>query len=435
MSYETLLEKINSKTVVASVIGLGYVGLPLAIEMAKSGLQVIAIDIDKVKIQKLKNGISYVVDIDQDELTNLVKTNKLIPTTDFSMIAGVDTVSICVPTPLRKTKDPDISYINSAVEQIKKYMHKNLLIILESTTYPGTTEEIIEKELSSLGFNAGKDYWLCFSPERVDPGNPEYCIKNTPKVIGGTTEQCSTLAKTLYGMFIDTIVTISSTKAAEMVKLLENTFRAVNIALVNEMTLMCSRMGIDVWEVIDAAATKPFGFMSFFPGPGIGGHCIPLDPMYLSWKAKMYDFYNRFIELASDINGNMPYFVLSKFADILNQHGRCIKGTKILILGVAYKKNIDDVRESPALEVYEMLKRKEAVVEYSDPFVETFKDKEGNFVHSVELTQQKLLEADCVILLTNHSLYNYNWIFQNSKLVFDTRNAFKNVRSKNIYKL
>ena len=435
MSYETLLEKINSKTVVTSVIGLGYVGLPLAIEMAKSGLQVIAIDIDKVKIQKLKNGISYVVDIDQDELTNLVKTNKLIPTTDFSMIAGVDTVSICVPTPLRKTKDPDISYINSAVEQIKKYMHKNLLIILESTTYPGTTEEIIEKELSSLGFNAGKDYWLCFSPERVDPGNPKYCIKNTPKVIGGTTEQCSTLAKTLYGIFIDTIVPISSTKAAEMVKLLENTFRAVNIALVNEMTLMCSRMGIDVWEVIDAAATKPFGFMSFYPGPGIGGHCIPLDPMYLSWKAKMYDFYNRFIELASDINGNMPYFVLSKLADILNQHSRCIKGTKILILGVAYKKNIDDVRESPALEVYEILKRKEAVVEYSDPFVETFKDKEGNLVHSVALTQQKLLEADCVILLTNHSLYNYNWIFQNSKLVFDTRNAFKNVRSKNIYKL
>ena len=436
MGYESLLEKINKKTAITSVIGLGYVGLPLAIEMAKSGFTVIGIDIDQNKIEKIKNGISYIIDVKQEELVQLVRENKLIPTNDFSKLTEVDTVSICVPTPLRKTKDPDISYISASSEQIKKYMHKDLLIILESTTYPGTTEEIIKRELDRSGYIVEEDYWLCFSPERVDPGNPKYNTKNTPKVIGGTTNQCCELAKALYETFVDKVVAVSSTKAAEMVKLLENTFRAANIALVNEMALMCNRMEIDVWEVIDAAGTKPFGFMPFYPGPGIGGHCIPLDPIYLSWKAKMYDFYNRFIELASDVNGNMPYFVVNKLSDILNQNSKCIKDSKILILGIAYKKDVDDVRESPALEIYEMLGNKGAIVEYHDPFVKSFNDKYGKNVSSIELTDEKLKNADCIVLITNHSSYDYSWIVDNSKMVFDTRNAFKNVKqNKNIFRL
>lgn len=435
MSYEYMSEKINNKSVVTSVIGLGYVGLPLAVEMAKHGLKVFGIDIDGIKVRSLKEGRSYVSDIDENDLSEVIKNGKFIPTTDFSILRQADTVSICVPTPLRKTKEPDISYIKAAADQVKKYMHNDLLIILESTTYPGTTEEIIEKELEKEGYSVGTDYWLCFSPERIDPGNRQYNVRNTPKVIGGTTKQCSMLAKALYEMFIEEIVIVPSTKAAEMVKLLENTFRAVNIALVNEMALMCGRMDIDVWEVIEAARTKPFGFMTFYPGPGIGGHCIPLDPVYLSWKAKMYAFYNRFIELASDINGNMPYYVINKLADILNDYHKCIKGSKILILGMTYKEDTDDVRESPGLEIYRLLKKKGAVVEFNDPHAKVFKDEEGGCISSVELTQQNLNQADCVLLLTNHTAYEYKWIAENSKVVFDTRNAFKNVHNENIYRL
>jgi len=435
MAYEHLLEKINDKSVVTSVIGLGYVGLPLAVEMAKHGLKVFGIDIDERKVKSLEEGRSYVSDIDKNDLAELIENGNFIPTIDFSVLKEVNTVSICVPTPLRKTKDPDISYIKAAVSQIKKYMHDGLLIILESTTYPGTTKEIIEKELEAEGYTVGEDYWLCFSPERVDPGNRQYNVRNTSKVIGGTTKQCSELAKTLYEIFIEEIVVVSSTKTAEMVKLLENTFRAVNIALVNEMALMCNRMGVDVWEVIEAAGTKPFGFMTFYPGPGIGGHCIPLDPVYLSWKAKMYAFYNRFIELASDINGNMPYHVISKLADILNHYYKCINGSKILILGMAYKKDTDDMRESPGLEIYKLLRKKGAIVEFNDPFAKTFKNEEGECVNSIELTQQKLNQADCVLLLTNHTIYEYKWIAENSRTVFDTRNAFKDVQGENIYKL
>jgi len=435
MAYEHLLEKIKNKSVVASVIGLGYVGLPLAVEMAKQGLKVFGIDIDETKVRSLEERYSYVSDVNQEDVAKLIANGKFIPTTDFSILKQVDTVSICVPTPLRKTKEPDMSYINSAVSQIKKYMHNDLLIILESTTYPGTTEEVIEKELNKEGYAAGENYWLCFSPERIDPGNHQYNTKNTPKVIGGTTEQCSMLAKALYEIFIEEIIIVSSTKAAELVKLLENTFRAVNIALVNEMALMCNRMGIDIWEVIDSAGTKPFGFMTFSPGPGIGGHCIPLDPVYLSWKAKMYAFYNRFIELASDINGNMPYYVVTKLADVLNHHGKCINGSKIIILGMAYKKNIDDIRESPGLEIYELLRKKGAKVEFNDPFVKSFKNQEGECIDSIELTQQELNKADCVLLLTNHTLYEYKWISENSQIIFDTRNAFRDVQGENIYKL
>lgn len=435
MAYNDMLNKIDNKSIITCVLGLGYVGLPLAIEMAKKGLTVIGIDIDENKINMLKQGKSYITDLKDEDLEELIKNKKVIPTTDFSYIKSVDSISICVPTPLRKTKDPDISYIKSAVEKIKEHMHKDLIIILESTTYPGTTEEIIEKEISLLGYKIGIDYWLSFSPERVDPGNKKFQTKNTPKVIGGTTKKCYEITKKLYELFIDNIVVVSSTKSAEMVKLLENTFRATNIALVNEMVMMCSRMGIDVWEVIDAAGTKPFGFMSFYPGPGIGGHCIPLDPMYLSWKAKMYGFYNRFIELASDINSNMPYYVINRLSDILNEYGKCIKNSKILILGVAYKKDINDVRESPSLEIFELLKQKGANVDYNDPFVGSFKDIVGETIFSNPLTREKLNVYDCALLLTEHSCYDYDWIASNSKLIFDTRNAFKDIYSTNIYKL
>ncbi|WP_327021802.1 nucleotide sugar dehydrogenase [Caldanaerobius fijiensis] len=392
-------------------------------------------DVNGKKVISLLDGISYILDVQSDIVKKHVDEGKFIPTTDFSKISQVDTLSICVPTPLRKTKDPDISYIVNAVNEIKKYFHKDLLIVLESTTYPGTTEELIQKEIEDMGYKVGEDFYLCFSPERVDPGNKKYNTKNTPKVIGGVTKRCLELAYLLYSNAIDTVIPVSSTKVAEMVKLLENTFRAVNIGLVNELAMMCDRMGIDIWEVVEAASTKPFGFMPFYPGPGIGGHCIPLDPQYLSWKARTYDFYNKFIDLASDINGNMPRYVVTKISEVLNRYKKCINDSFILILGMAYKKDVDDLRESPSLEIYKLLKEQGANLEYNDPYVKEFVDEDGNTVKSVELDYDDLQNYDCVVLCTDHSCYDYLKIAEKASIIIDTRNAFKGIVNKNIYKL
>lgn len=430
-----LKERIQLKKATLGVIGLGYVGLPLAVEFAKGGYKVIGFDINDRKVHTLLEGKSYVLDVPSEEVKTLVENGQLIPTTDFSKILEVDAVSICVPTPLRKTKDPDISYIIDAISKIKKYFHKDLLIVLESTTYPGTTEELIQKEFEKMGYIVGEDYYLCYSPERVDPGNKKYNTKNTPKVIGGVTRQCLELGYLLYSSVIDTVIPVSSTKVAEMVKLLENTFRAVNIGLVNELAMMCDRMGIDIWEVVDAAATKPFGFMPFYPGPGIGGHCIPLDPQYLSWKAKTYDFYNKFIELASDINGNMPRYVVMKINEVLNRHKKCVNGAYILILGMAYKKDVDDIRESPSLEIYKLLREQGAIVEYNDPYVMEFIDENNNKVKSIKLNYGDLQKYDSIVLCTDHSCYDYKAIADNASIIIDTRNAFKGIIKENIYKI
>jgi UDP-N-acetyl-D-glucosamine dehydrogenase len=428
-----LKELIVQKTATLAVVGLGYVGLPLAIEMVKSGYNVIGVDLSSEKIDQLNEGISYVKDVSNDDVRQAVQSERLRVSTDYAILQEANCISICVPTPLRKTKDPDISYVTYAVNEIMKFLKPETLIVLESTTYPGTSEELIEHEIrNKLGYIVGEDYYVCYSPERVDPGNFIYQTKNTPKVIGGLTHNCIELGCLLYGNIVEHIVPVSSTKVAEMVKLLENTFRSVNIALVNELTLMCKRMGINVWEVIDAAATKPFGFMPFYPGPGIGGHCIPLDPMYLSWKAKTFDFYNKFIELASDMNGNMPRFVLQEVSDVLNSQKKSINGAKIILLGMAYKKDIDDIRESPAIEIYHLLQERGCEVSYHDPFVPNFKNNHGELVHSTQLSSGILRNFDLVIITTNHSFVDYEWVVQNSPLVFDTRNATKGIHRHNI---
>ncbi|MHB8170312.1 MAG: nucleotide sugar dehydrogenase [Thermincolia bacterium] len=433
MDINMLKKRLTAKDAIIGVIGLGYVGLPLAVEMAEAGFQVYGLDINEKKVNNLKKGDSYIIDVESQRVTDVVTKGFLHPGTDFSVIEKCDAVSICVPTPLRKTKDPDVSYITSAVSEIKKHMHKDLLIILESTTYPGTTEELIQHEIEALGYKIGEDFFVCFSPERVDPGNPVFNTKNTPKVIGGVTPKCTELGCLLYGQVLQNIVPVSSTKVAEMVKLLENTFRSVNIGLVNELALMCDRMGINVWEVIEAAATKPFGFMPFYPGPGIGGHCIPLDPMYLSWKAKMFNFYNKFIELASDINGNMPRYVITKIMDALNMQSKSLRGSKILILGMAYKKNIDDVRESPALDLYALLLERGAEVNYHDPYVPSFKSGDS-VIYSINISQEIIRQYDCIILATDHTCFDYTMISKNAQLIVDTRNGFKEYR-ENIVKL
>ena len=430
-----LKDKILSKEAKIGIMGLGYVGLPLALEFAQSGYKVIGFDVDREKINALLNGDSYIIDVDSKSIKEVFFKKNFSPTYDFRKLQEVDVVIICVPTPLRKTKDPDISYILSALNEIKQNFDKVLLIILESTTYPGTTEELIKKEIEDMGYKIGEDFYLCFSPERVDPGNKKFRIKNTPKVIGGVTPRCLELGYALYSSIIDYVFPVSSSKVAEMVKLLENTFRAVNIALVNEFALMCDRMGIDIWEVIEAASTKPFGFMTFYPGPGIGGHCIPLDPQYLSWKAKFYNFYSKFIEIATDINDNMPRYVLSKVSEALNYYKKCINGSKILILGMAYKKDVSDIRESPSLEIYRLLKEQKAEVEYNDPYVPQFYDENKNLVKSVSLDYASLSKYDCVVLCTEHSCYDYDKIFANSQLIVDTRNGFKDFLSEKIFKI
>ena len=425
--YKTLEKKIKEKKAVVGIIGMGYVGLPLAVELGRVGFTIIGIDINPNKSKLINAGKSDIDDISDDDLKPLVKAGKLKVTTDFSVLKEVDCVPICVPTPLSKTKDPDVSYILSAVEEVQKYLHPGQLVILESTTYPGTTEELILPMLEETGLKVGKDFFLSFSPERVDPGNPKYGTKNTPRVVGGVTPWCTQVTKLFYEQSITKAVAVSSTKSAEMVKLLENTFRSVNIGLVNEVALMCDRLKIDVWEIIDAANTKPFGFMPFYPGPGLGGHCIPIDPHYLSWKLKSLNYYARFIELAGDINSHMPEYVVERTSRALNEREKSLKGTKILILGVAYKRDIRDVRESPALDVIKLLQNAGAEVTYTDPYVPSIR-MDDSIMKSVKLNAEILKSSDCVVIITDHSNFDYDMVVQNAHLIMDTRNATKNVK-------
>ena len=424
----SLLEKIQSRTARTGVVGLGYVGLPLAVELAKAGFRTTGIDLDARKIQAIAEGRSYIPDVPTSDVLELHRAGRLDATTDFAVVQELDTINICVPTPLRKTKDPDMSYIVSAVEAIARYLHPGMLIILESTTYPGTTDEVVQPLLEATGLKAGVDFFIAFSPERVDPGNPTFQTHNVPKVVGGLTPTCSKLAAALYGSAIETIVPVSSTRVAEMVKLLENTFRAVNIGLVNELALMCDRMNIDVWEVVEAARTKPFGFMAFYPGPGLGGHCIPIDPFYLSWKAKQSGFDPRFIELAGHINAGMPHYVVEKVADALNTRRKAVNGSRILIAGVAYKRDIDDMRESPALDIMGLLHAKGAQVAYADPYVPEVHGREwpGGFdIRAVDLTRGTIAEYDCVVIATEHKAFDYAALVAEADLIVDTRNAIK----------
>jgi UDP-N-acetyl-D-glucosamine dehydrogenase len=426
-----LLEKIRLREAKLGVIGCGYVGLPLAVEFAKAGLNVVGIDTDPEKVKRISRGESYILDVDPRDLKEMVDKGRLSATTDFSVLKGIDAVSVCVPTPLRKTRDPDVSFIVSAIEKVARFLHSGQLIVLESTTYPGTTEELVLPMLQRPRLKVGRDFFLAFSPERVDPGNPIYRTKNTPKVVGGLTERCTRMAAALYQEVIDTVVPVSSTRVAEMVKLLENTFRSVNIAMVNELALMCQKMGIGVWEVIEAAGTKPFGFMSFYPGPGIGGHCIPIDPFYLSWKAKQSGFEPRFIELAGQINSSMPAFVLSRVTDALNEHKKSLKGSKILILGVAYKRDVNDLRESPALDVMELLHQKGAKVDYHDPYIPSLTLGELT-LRSKPIRSGRLKGYDCVVILTDHRVFDYPQIVTESALIVDTRNALKGFKNKKV---
>ncbi len=431
--FQILKEKIETKTARVGIVGLGYVGLPLGVEFAKAGFTVTGIDVLDAKVAGLNRGESHVQDVPSAEVAKLVAQKRFHATTDFSVVRELDTINICVPTPLRKTKDPDMSFIVSAVEEIAKFFHPGLLVILESTTYPGTTDELLLPTFEKLGFKAGEDFFLCFSPERVDPGNPVYQTYNTPKVVGGITPACTQIGALFFAQALEKVVPVANTRVAEMVKLLENTFRMINIGLANEMALMCDGMGINVWEVIEAAATKPFGFMPFFPGPGLGGHCIPIDPFYLSWKTKQSGIEARFIDLAGYINGHMPHFVVDKIQNALNQHSKAVNGARIHVAGVAYKRNIDDLRESPALDVILLLKKRGAVVTYSDPFVPHLT------LDAANLDSQPLLEsatkADCVVIITDHSNFDYQELLASARLIVDTRNAMKAFKSEKIVRL
>ncbi len=429
-----LREKLKTRQANIGVIGLGYVGLPLAVEFAREGFNVVGIDNDPKKVHAINSGKSYITDIKNSAVRDLLKRRKLRATTNFNAIRSLDSLSICVPTPLTKTKDPDISFIMSATRAIKKYIRKEQLIILESTSYPGTTEEIIKPILEEGGLRVGKDFYLAFSPERIDPGNKLHNTKNIPKVVGGVTKKCTGLASLLYSQIIDSVVPVSSTKIAEMVKLLENTFRSVNIALVNETAQMCERLGIDVWEVIETAKTKPFGYMAFYPGPGLGGHCIPVDPLYLSWVAKKIGFESRFINLADQINSSMPQFVVNKVADALNKQKKSIKGSCIHIFGIAYKKDVTDARESPAFDIISVLKSKGATVSYTDPYIKDSKF-DGISLKSRKPSNDFLDKIDCAIIVTDHSNFDYSRIVGKCKLIVDTRNALKMFKGKNICRL
>src|SRR6188508_2519102 len=399
----SLLEKIESRHARTGVVGLGYVGLPLAVELAKAGFHATGIDLDARKVESVNAGRSYIPDVPSADVQALNATGLLDATTDFAVVSDLDTINICVPTPLRKTKDPDMSYIVSAVEGIAKYLHPGMLIVLESTTYPGTTDEVVQPMLEATGLKAGQDFFLAFSPERVDPGNPTFQTHNVPKVVGGFSPTCSQLAAELYGSAIQTIVPVSSTRVAEMVKLLENTFRAVNIGLVNELALMCDRMNIDVWEVVDAAKTKPFGFMPFYPGPGLGGHCIPIDPFYLSWKAKQTGFECRFIELAGHVNGSMPEYVVERISEALNTCRKAINGSRIHLFGIAYKKDVSDMRESPALDILQLLHRRGAELSYTDPYVPSLKE---GAVCLRSVAEDEVSGVDCAVIATDHKAFN-----------------------------
>jgi UDP-N-acetyl-D-glucosamine dehydrogenase len=418
--------KLRERTAKVVIVGLGYVGLPLAVEVARAGLQVTGLEISERKVDLVTAGHSDIDDIADETLAPLVNSGKLSASLDPAVIKHADCVAICVPTPLSKTKDPDVSFILSAVEGVEKYLHKDMLVVLESTTYPGTTEELIRPKLEASGMKVGIDFYLAFSPERVDPGNPKWGTKNTPRIVGGTTPACTRMAEAFYRLFLDNVVPVSSTQAAEMVKLLENTFRSVNIGLVNEVALMCDRLNLDVWEIIEAAATKPFGFMPFYPGPGLGGHCIPIDPHYLSWKLKSLNYYARFIELAGDINSHMPEYVVDRIARALNEDSKSIKGANIIVLGVAYKRDISDVRESPSLDVIRLLQVRGAKVTYADPHVPSIR-MDDTVMHTTALSDKLLKSADSVVILTDHTAFDYKHICATAPMVMDCRNATKNV--------
>jgi UDP-N-acetyl-D-glucosamine dehydrogenase len=426
---EQLKKKFVDRSALIGVAGIGYVGLPLAVEKAKVGFDVIGYDRNSVRVDQVNQGLNYIRDVDDGEMARLVEAGKLRASTDFGTLSRCDAIVICVPTPLTPNLDPDISYIKAVGEQIAAQLRPGQLVCLESTTYPGTTEEVLLPLLSQSGLKAGEDFFLCFSPERVDPGNARYTTKNTNKVVGGVTEACVDVGSCFYQQTILDVLTVSSPKVAEMCKVFENTFRSVNIALVNEMALLCDRLGISIWEVLDAAATKPFGIMRFNPGPGVGGHCIPLDPFYLAWKAREYDFHTRFIELAGEINHGMPYFVREKVMRALNESGRSLKGADILVVGVAYKKDIEDWRESPAIKVMELLLKDGAKIDYHDPYVAKFVEH-GKQWHSIPLSKERVERADCVLILTDHSNVDYERICSGAKLVVDTRNATKDVTNR-----
>jgi len=420
---QNLKNKIMDRSAKVVILGLGYVGLPLATIFAEAGFNVVGVEPDQAKIDKLKKGESYVQDVPSEKLARLMQEGYLSATTDFSVMAQADAVSICVPTPLRKTGDPDLSYILVATDQLAKYMHPGVVVVLESTTYPGTTREILLPKLTeNSGLEVGEDFFLAFSPERVDPGREDWTTYNTPKVIGGITEACSEMASLWYQQALETVVPVSSAESAEMAKLLENTFRMINIGLVNEMAIMCDRLGLDVWEIIDAAATKPFGFMKFTPGPGLGGHCIPIDPLYLSWKLRALNYTARFIELASEINTGMPRYVINKVQDALNDKGLPLNGSQILVIGAAYKPDVDDIRESPSLDVIGLLRQKGAQVSYHDPYIPRITHEDW-ILESVPDLVESAKESDCVVIVTDHSEYDYKSILDKTALIVDTRNA------------
>ena len=421
-----LKNKIENRDAQIGVIGLGYVGLPLAMEFVRAGFHVTGIDVDQGKVKKLNRGENYIQDIKDESVKNAVEINQLSATSNFSVIQNLDAISICVPTPLNKQKNPDISFINQVMENMKDFIHHDMLIVLESTSYPGTTRELILPEMESKGLRAGHEFYLCFSPERVDPGNEKYKTANTPKILGGITPKCGEMGKSLYGTIVEQVVKVSSPETAEMVKLLENTFRAINIGLANEVAIMCEKLGIDVWEVIDAAATKPFGFMKFTPGPGLGGHCIPIDPHYLSWKLKTLDYNARFIELASEMNTSMPFHMMDLVREGLNRNGKGIFGSQIIAIGVAYKKNVDDVRESPALDVMKLLDNDGAELSFYDPYV-SFVRLNGNRMMGIEtLTKETLNNSDAIVILTDHDQIDFQFVEENSDLIIDSRNVIKN---------
>lgn len=422
-----LARRLKAKRARVGVIGLGYVGLPLAVAFAREGFSVVGIDLDAQRVTRVNRGQSYIPDVPSEDLVTLGRTKRFTATDRFADLAGLDAIVICVPTPLRKTREPDISYIISAAQEIAKVLRRGQLVVLESTTYPGTTDEVILPMLEANGLKVGRDFALAFSPERIDPGNPQYATCTIPKVIGGITPTCQRLAMLLYGQAIRQLVPVSSTKVAEMVKLLENTFRAVNIGLVNEIALMCDKLGLDVWEVIEAAKTKPFGFMAFYPGPGIGGHCIPSDPMYLAWKARVHGFEARFIELADQVNRYMPHYVADKVARALNERRKALKGSRILLIGLAYKQDVNDVRDSPAFDVAQALHERGGRVSYHDPYVPAA-ELNGVSAKSVPLSAAQLKRQDCVVILTNHSTVDYGLILRHAPLIVDTRNQYRRSR-------
>ena len=426
-----LLKKIADKTAVVGIVGLGYVGLPLAVEMAEAGYKTIGFDVQSKKVDSVNAGHNYIGDIVGDKLKNMVETGYLRATSDFDFISGVDAVAICVPTPLDKYQQPDISYVKSSTESVARHVHPGMLVVLESTTYPGTTQELLKPILEQSGLKCGEDFFLAFSPERVDPGNKQYKTKNTPKVVGGITPDCTKIAASLYRNVLDGgVYEVSSPAVAEMEKLLENTYRNINIGLANEMAIICNRMGINVWEVIDAAKTKPYGFQAFYPGPGLGGHCIPLDPFYLTWKAREYDYHTRLIETSGEINTGMPEYVVDRAMKVLNRNKKAMNGAKVLVLGVAYKNDIDDYRESPALNVIDHLIEQGAETVYYDPFIPEYKHKGKVHTGEKELTDDLIRNADIVVICTAHTCFDYDHIQKLAKEIFDTRNAMKNVKDR-----